>query len=150
MTTAELQAYLCARIPQAESMQINITAMNEQELTLTAPLAPNINHRDSVFGGSASSIAILSAWAYLHQRLATEGVSTTLVIQRNTMEYDDPIIGEFAARAFLIESSSWSKFSKMLSRKGKARISVNSELLFDDKVAGRFQGDFVAVGYEKQ
>ena len=38
-------------------------------VTLRAPLAPNINHRETVFGGSASAVAILAAWAILYVRL---------------------------------------------------------------------------------
>ncbi|GAA5495128.1 hypothetical protein Rhal01_01300 [Rubritalea halochordaticola] len=149
MTAQELQDYLYQRIPQASAMQACIEEIDENSLTLSAPLEPNINHRDSVFGGSASSIAILAAWAYLHARLKSLGISTTLVIQRNTMSYDAPILGCFTATASLPESADWDKFLHTLRRRGKARLQVQTHLHYDGKPAGEMQGSFVAVGCQE-
>lgn len=122
---------------------VSVTA---DEVVLSAPLAPNINHRATVFGGSASALAILSAWSLLHTRLQIEQTACQLVIQRNTMEYSLPIDGAFRARATITEPGRWAGFLLMLSRKGRARIAVSSVLEFDGAPAGRFSGDFVALG----
>ena len=114
-------------------------------LLLSAPLAPNINHRDTVFGGSAAALATLAAWSLVHTRLLTAGKPSRLVIQRNTMSYEQPISGDFMARAFISGPESWQSFMRLLERKGKARITASSELLFDGQVVGRFEGDFVAL-----
>ena len=45
-------------------------------VVIEAPLAPNINHRKTVFGGSASALGILAAWSLVHLRLAGTGSST--------------------------------------------------------------------------
>lgn len=148
MTAQELQDYLYQRIPQASAMQAQVEEIRESSLTLSAPLEPNINHRDSVFGGSASSIAILAAWAYLHARLKSLGISTTLVIQRNTMSYDAPILGRFTATASLPEDADWQKFLLTLRRRGKARIQAQTHLHYKGKPAGEMLGSFVAVGCE--
>ncbi|GEA10858.1 YiiD C-terminal domain-containing protein [Alteromonas sp. KUL49] len=146
MDLKELQDYLCQKIPQVKSMEVEVISISPDSLTVSAPLEPNINHRDSVFGGSASSVSILSAWAFLHQKLASEGISTTLVIQKNTMTYDAPITGRFSATARLIDGSDWNKFVAMLKRKGKSRINVASHLDYEGNNAGQFEGTFVAVG----
>ncbi|NVK55292.1 MAG: YiiD C-terminal domain-containing protein [Alteromonadaceae bacterium] len=146
MDLIELQDYLYEKIPQVKSMEVEVNDVTSDSLTVSAPLEPNINHRDSVFGGSASSISILSAWAFVHQKLASEGISTTLVIQKNTMTYDIPITGKFSATAKLSNGNDWEKFVKMLKRKGKSRINVCSNLNYADKNAGQFEGTFVAVG----
>ena len=146
MDLIELQDCLYEKIPQVKSMEVEVDDVTSDSLTVSAPLEPNINHRDSVFGGSASSISILSAWAFLHQKLASEGISTTLVIQKNTMTYDIPITGKFSATAKLSNGNDWEKFVTMLKRKGKSRINVSSNLNYADKNAGQFEGTFVAVG----
>ena len=146
MDLVELQDYLYEKIPQVKSMEVEVDDVTSDSLTVSAPLEPNINHRDSVFGGSASSISILSAWAFLHQKLASEGISTTLVIQKNTMTYDIPITGKFSVTAKLSNRNDWEKFVTMLKRKGKSRINVSSNLNYADKNAGQFEGTFVAVG----
>ncbi|RYE53550.1 MAG: hypothetical protein EOP18_08925, partial [Rhizobiaceae bacterium] len=53
-------------------MQVRVVAASVERVTLSAPLAPNINHRATVFGGSASAVAILSAWSLLHLRLSSD------------------------------------------------------------------------------
>jgi thioesterase domain-containing protein len=111
-------------------------------------LRPNVNHRETVFGGSASALAILAAWSLLHTRLRREGIATRLVIQRNTMEYEQPILGEFTARSSLESLAAWPQFTRMLARKGKARVAVLSVLEHAGEVVGRFTGEFVALGVE--
>lgn len=126
-------------------MGVTVLAVTPDAVVLHAPLAPNINHRETVFGGSASAVAILAAWALLHTRLGAAGIASRLVIQRNSMEYERPITGAFTARSSL-EAADWPKFVAMLARKGKARITVHSTLEQDGMVVGRLQGDFVALG----
>lgn len=99
-----------------------------------------------MFGGSASALAILAAWSLLHTRLRREGIASRLVIQRNTMEDDQPIRGEFTARAVAPSPAAWSQFTRMLVRKGKARVAVSSRLEHGGQVAGRLTGEFVALG----
>ena len=146
MTPGELQDYLHAHIPLSRAMQVAVAEASPGRVVLAAPLAPNINHRDTVFGGSASAVAILSAWALLHTRLAGQGLSSRLVIQRNTMHYDHPIAGAFSARSFIESDEAWAGFTRMLARKGRARIRVGSVLEAQGQVAGRLEGEFVALG----
>ncbi len=145
MNKSELKQYLYEHIPQSAAMEAQVVEIAPDHVTLSAPLAPNINHRDSLFGGSASSIAILAAWSFLHTRIHAEGLKTTLVIQRNTMSYDAPVLGTFFARAGLAEDADWARFLNMLRRKGRARIKVVTALEYDGAVAGTLTGDFVAI-----
>ena len=145
MQPADLERYLHEHIPLSHAMRASVVAADPQSVVLRAPLAPNINHRETVFGGSAASLAILAAWSLLHVRLLAEGLSPRLVIQRSTMDYDAPMAGAFEARSSLAEPGHWPRFTHMLAHKGKARIAVNSVLEIDGQPAGRFSGDFVAI-----
>jgi thioesterase domain-containing protein len=71
-----------------------------------------------------------------------------LVIQRNSMEYEQPILGEFTARSTLEPAAAWDQFTRMLARKGRARVAVSSVLEQAGEVVGRFTGEFVALGAE--
>lgn len=145
MQESELQDYLHAHIPLSRAMQVQVIAASPESVLLRAPLEPNINHRETVFGGSASALAILSAWSLLHVRLRAQGTPCRLVIQRNTMEYDLPVAGEFQARTTPVDPAAWERFLRMLSRRGIARIAVASVLEFRGARAGRFSGEFVAM-----
>ena len=145
MTPTEVEHYLHEHIPLSRAMQVSVVAVAPEQVVLRAPLAPNINHRETVFGGSASALAILAAWSLLHARLSDEGVRTRLVIQRNSMEYLGPIPGAFVARASLEAPAQWPLFKRMLSRKGRARVAVTAVLEHEGGVVGQFAGEFVAI-----
>jgi thioesterase domain-containing protein len=145
MTPSEVEQYLHEHIPLSRAMQVGVVSVAPDAVLLQAPLAPNINHRETVFGGSASALAILAAWSLLHVRLQDEGFASRLVIQRNEMEYLEPIAGTFTARSALADAGGWPHFQRMLARKGRARIAVGSVLEFGGRTAGRFVGEFVAL-----
>ena len=145
MSPVELESYLHQHIPLSEAMAVSVTEASLEAVVVTAPLEPNINHRATVFGGSASAVGILAAWSLLHLRVRDASLNAQLVIQRNSMEYDRPINGAFTARAELAAPERWELFRKTLERRGRSRISVNSVLEFEGEVAGRLSGDFVAL-----
>lgn len=146
MQRQALERYLHAHIPLSKAMAVTVVTLARDEVVLSAPLEPNINHRETVFGGSASALATLAAWALLHTRLQRAGLPSRLVIQRNTMTYERPILGTFTARSSLAAGQDWDRFARMLTRKGKARCAADSVLEFNGETAGRFHGEFVAVG----
>ena len=148
MKPDELQQYLQDHIPLSRAMAVSVTSANVDEVMLSAPLAPNINHRDTIFGGSASAVAILAAWSLLLLRIRNEDISARLVIQRNTMEYLEPIDEAFSVRSFLQTPERWSHFTRMLARRGKARVTVDAELMHRNKTVGRLSGEFVALSSE--
>jgi thioesterase domain-containing protein len=145
MTHHKLERYLHKHIPLSAAMQVTVQSLTAKSLTLQAPLTPNINHQETVFGGSASTLAILSAWSLLHTRLAQEGIASQLVIQRNEMDYLKPMTEDFTATAALVDEDDWARFLTMLRRKGKARIHVAAVLYSGQLLAGKFSGEYVAL-----
>lgn len=150
MLTAELERYLHEHIPLSKAMEVSVLSVEDDAVVLRAPLGPNINHRETVFGGSASALAILAGWSLLHVRLRREGITCRLVVQRNTMEYEKPIPGEFTARSSLEQPERWQLFKRTLERKGKARVAVSAVLEHEGQAVGRMTGEFVALGSSAQ
>jgi len=146
MTPSELQTYLHDHIPLSKAMAVSVVSVAHDAVVLGAPLGPNINHRETVFGGSASAVAILACWSLLHLRLTAAGLESRVVIQRNTMDYLVPIDGAFTARSTFETGADWDRFMRMLERKGRARIAVGAVLEFEGQIAGRLTGEFVALG----
>ena len=105
-------------------MQASVVSLTPESTTLSAPLDPNLNHRETAFGGSVAALAILSGWAHVHFRLRGEGFETHTVIQDSSVRYNKPIEGAFAATCGDIDAEDWTRFVRTLSRKGKARIHV--------------------------
>lgn len=137
--------FLHQNIPITQVLGVEVVSARAGEAILSAPLEANVNHYDTVFGGSASSLAILAAWSVIHVRLQEYQTDTRLIIQKSTMEYQKPITADFTAIGRLSDVTKWPGFVKTLDRRGRARISANSILLCQDTQVARFQGDFVAM-----
>jgi thioesterase domain-containing protein len=144
----ELQRYLYREIPLSAAMGARVVAVGVERVVLEAPLEPNVNHRRTVFGGSAGALAMLSSWALVHVRLQREHTAGTLVIQRNTMEFERAIAGSFAAEATLPDPERWQPFLELLRRRGRARIAVSALVRQREEIAARFNGEFVALNPE--
>jgi thioesterase domain-containing protein len=145
MERQELENFLHEHIPLSKAMGVQVRKSNTEYVVLSAPLHPNINHRATVFGGSASAVAILAAWSLLYLRLRQVGFQSHLVIQQNTMTYERPIAGKFIAFSSVEDPSTWIKFQDMLKRKHRARISVKVTIRCKGEKVGEMNGDFVAL-----
>ena len=142
---ADLQQYLHGRIPISAAMGVRVLEATPDKVVLSAPIGPNVNHRETVFGGSAAAVATLAAWSVLRLALQSQGRDVRLVIQRSEMDFEHPIPGDFTATALRPPVAEWSLFEQSLSRRNKARIAVRSELWLDQQRVGSFEGDFVAI-----
>lgn len=148
MDEAELERYLHESIPLASAMQVSVAQASLDRVALRAPLEPNINHHGTLFGGSASAIAILAAWSLVRLRLLAEDAPHRIVIFRNTMQYDRPIAGPFVARAQLDPAADWPRFMEILRHMGKAKIAVGATLEYQGVISARMSGQFAALADE--
>jgi thioesterase domain-containing protein len=146
--TAEITDYLHRYIPVSVHMGVAVRQCDHEGLVLTAPLTPNLNHRSTVFGGSASAVAILAGWTWLHFALREVDRPCRVVIQRNTMEYDAPIEGDFTAVCSGVPAAAWEKFLGTLRRHRRARLELAVGLKFKDECVARLVGEYVAVVVE--
>lgn len=141
----EVERYLHEHIPLSRAMGVAVLEATPQGVTLSAPLSPNVNHRGTVFGGSAAAVAILSAWALLCLRLRGEPARCDVVIQKNAMTYGCPITGLFTATCTFDDPVSWSRFLAILRRRNRARIRLTSVLHCQGAKVGSLDGHFVAM-----
>jgi thioesterase domain-containing protein len=145
MKKHDLQEYLYANIPLSKAVGIKVLALSSEGVTLTAPLAPNVNHKGTVFAGSVSSVALLSAWSLLFVSLKNEGIKGQGVVQRNTITYEQPVTGTFTAFAAAPHPDAWQKFVSTLKRRKRARIRLESILTCNGLRVARLEGEFVAI-----
>lgn len=151
MTPDDLQSFLHERIPLTTAMQVAVKSCDRESVVLTAPLDANINHRSTLFGGSASALAILSTWSLVHLRVSADSpLETRIVIQRNAMEYLQPVSAEAEAVCLSPGESKWKHLLNGLHRKGLGRITLTSTLYSEGAAAARFQGTFVAIDPERR
>jgi thioesterase domain-containing protein len=143
---AALEAYLYAQIPISRAMGVRVLRADRACVVLRAPLATNLNHRQTFFGGSAASLATLAAWALAHERVRDEsGLDVHVVIQRSTMEYLEPAASEVEAECVAPPDKQWDRLLRSVRRWGKGRIRLAVQLRARDAIVGSFDGEFVAL-----
>ncbi|MEC9343832.1 MAG: YiiD C-terminal domain-containing protein [Pseudomonadota bacterium] len=145
MNEDALQNYLDENFPLSRAMGVAAVSAGQDSVLLKAPLEPNINHHDTMFGGSASTICILAAFSLVHVRLHAEGLSGDIIIRRNTMKYEVPVRDEAFARASLANEAEWDSIVSGFKANGIARVAVNADLECGGRRAGRFSGVFAAL-----
>jgi thioesterase domain-containing protein len=144
MTLDEITAYLHAHIPVTRSLGAAAVRWDGASLALAAPLAPNLNHRGTAFGGSMSALAILAGWGLVHLALRARGFEARLVIQRSAMEFAAPLEGDFTATAALPEADRWERFLATLARHRRARVVVSTSVASGGVVGGLHEGTYAA------
>jgi thioesterase domain-containing protein len=145
LNSIAVERYLHEHIPLSQAMAVSVTAIDDGGVILCAPLQPNINHRSTAFGGSISAVAILSAWTLIHVRLQLLSIPCQIVIQSSSIDYLKPIEAEFSAHCLAPTPQNWQRFIATVAKRGKARILLEVEVYTQGTIAGKFQGEYVAI-----
>lgn len=119
-----LQAYIRESIPLARAIDLGIDAWDGDTLTMSAPLAPNINDKGCAFGGSLASTMTLAGWALATLHLRAHGHACNVFVARSSIRYLAPVWHDFRVVARLDEGSDWTRFVTTLNARGKARIGI--------------------------
>jgi thioesterase domain-containing protein len=141
---ARLQHTLEHEIPLTVAIGVWAVSYGQGCLTLAAPLAPNINHKDTAFAGSINALVTLAGWGLVWCLLDESGLEGKIVIQESAIEYLRPISFNFAAHACLPDAAQVQRFLETLRRKRRARLELAATIEEDGALAVRFRGRYVA------
>lgn len=139
-----LERTLHHEIPLTSAMGIRVMGFDAQGLSLSAPLAANINHKHTAFGGSLATLTTLAGWGLLHLLLG-DHPPVTIVIQESHTRYRQPVTGDFTAICALPDTGVMAAFLETLKRRGMARIDLAARIPADGRTAVEFHGRFVAM-----
>lgn len=144
MSPDEITQHFYAKIPLSRQLGIQVISATRSKAVLSAPLAPNINHVSTVFGGSLYAVAALSCYA-LFQVLAQESgeLSDQLVIQEGHIRYLAPVTSDFTVEATLASPGDDKAFLEAVRRLGKGRLSLVASVLCQGQVCANFSGTYV-------
>jgi len=137
-----LASYMHGHIPMVMQMQVKVAGFDASGLRLTAPLAPNINHERTAFGGSLASLMTLACWGYLWL-LLEDHTGLHIVVNEARIDYLRPVTAMLDALCPPPETAVLERFRETFARRGKARIELKSEMLQDGTPAARYTGSFV-------
>jgi thioesterase domain-containing protein len=139
----DITAMLHTEIPISKEMGIVFKSYNELGLTLSASFKKNINHKSTAFGGSVSTLLILSAWSYITYEMHLRDLQGEIVIQKNETSFLKPIIGDFDALCEHPSSLVIDRFLKTFHKYGKARIKLDARVQSGEETLADFNGLYV-------
>ncbi|NAS98732.1 thioesterase [Pseudomonas syringae pv. actinidifoliorum] len=146
LAARELERVLHHDIPLTRDMGMRVIDWHTRTLRLHLPLAPNVNHKSTLFGGSLYCGAVLAGWGWLHLRLHEVGITDGhIVIQDGQISYPLPVRSDAIARCEAPEMVQWEKFITTYQRRGRARLTLHTCITAQDsdEQAVRFVGQFV-------
>lgn len=145
MESGELERYLHDRIPLSRVMGVRVLDAAPGGVVLEAPLEPNINHRDTVFGGSAAAVATLAAWAVVQVGLRDAAAPGRIVIRRSRMEFEKPIAASFRATSSPPPADAWQRLLSALGRGRMGRVEIEAVLESEGERVGLLVGEFAVL-----
>jgi thioesterase domain-containing protein len=141
----QLIAFLRKEIPLALAMDLQLGDVEDDLITLCAPLPPNVNDKGCAFGGSLVSLMTLSGWALVELALRRLGHDCDVFVAESTVRYLAPLWQDFRSEARLAADSDWPTFFRTLETRGRARIEVACSIPGEDgKPAATLSARFVA------
>ena len=138
-----LQQTINENIPLTGALEAAVKSYDGQVLHIDMPLTPNVNHKNTAFGGSLYCAAVLSAWGLLYLKLLEAQEKGAIVIYDGRVQYHKPVTDNFTSVCKLSDQPAWEKFIKIYHRMGKARLKLHSDVLCDGEVCVSFSGEFV-------
>ncbi len=141
----QLIQFIRDEIPLAHAMDLQLAHCDDDMLSLSAPLAPNVNDKGCAFGGSLVSLMTLSGWALVELALRRRGIDCDVFVAESSVRYLAPLWGDFRSDARLPADTDWATFFSTLAARNKARISVDCVVHGDDgKPASTLTARYVA------
>lgn len=141
----ELQALLHREIPITQHFHLSVAAYTQQLLRLDAPLAENVNHAGTAFGGSLSTLLTLAGWSMVWFVLQEYQLQGEIIIQDCSCKYIYPVKRDFSACCYRPNSFELNRFDKTLRTRGRARLELKAEIIEGDQVAVSFMGRYVVL-----
>jgi thioesterase domain-containing protein len=141
----QLESYLHTHIPLSRHMGIGVVHADADQVRLSAPLTPNLNHQQTGFGGSISALAILAGWSLLWMRLREHSAGHQIVIQSNAVEYLNPAVTDFTAVCHAPRDAQWDRFLRTYRLRGRGRLELAAEVEGGGLPLATFSGKYVAL-----
>lgn len=133
-------------MPPVAALGARPLAFDGRVLTLSAPLAANVNDKRCAFGGSLSSLMTLAAWSLTALQLEAAGiVGTEIYVADSQVRYLAPVHADLLAEARLADDHHWDDFIATVRQRGRARTTLDARVvLVDGRDAAVFRGRFAA------
>lgn len=138
---AELEATWHREIPLAAAIGIEIATSTDDELTVHAPMAANVNVHGTAFAGSLFSVAVLAGWGAVWLALRRAGLKGRIVVIDSAIRYRKAVTGDILCRG-RTEPVALAAALEALRTSGRATLTVACAIDCRGMRAVDFTGDY--------
>lgn len=144
MDLRSFENMLHTKIPMTKYMNLSLESYDDQALITKAPLEENINDKGTAFGGSLSTIAIMSSWSMCNFILDEFNLSSeNIVIINNTTNFTAPVTKELVCHTKKPTKEQLETLQNKLNTKRSGSIKIQASIIEDDNVCMEFEGVYV-------
>lgn len=152
MNKYELQNYIVKNIPIVKEMGFIIEDIGDNQVIVSGEYKKHINHTNSVFGGSISSVMTLAGWGRVRVLIEDIDKNAVILIKSNSTNFIKPVVEDYIVITESLLEKDIEKFKKIYNKFGKGRIMVNAVLKHrnSNEILAEFIGEFVAIKKQEE
>ena len=140
-----LVEYLKQHVPLTCHIDIQAGQQGEDWFELSAPLTPNLNDKQTAFGGTLAALCTLSGWCAVSSLCRDHQLEVDIAVLESHIRYRLPVTADpIVARARLPDDDHRAAFLQKLVDDGAARLEVEAQVNAGDKAAVCFTGTYHA------
>jgi len=127
----KLKQFFLDHLPITQFMGLEVESYDGDTLILTAPLEPNINDKQTAFGGSLYNAAVMACWGMIYLKTQEKDIKCNQVVAEGSMKYIAPVNGRIRAICHAPREKELAAFFESFNQKGRAKITLESAI-YDD------------------
>lgn len=135
--------YLRHHVPLTRQIDIRAGSQTDQWLELSAPLKPNLNDKQTAFGGTLATLCTLSGWCICSMLCRSLTQKVDIAVIDSHIRYHRPVTGDpITARACFPSIETQQTFIETLQKEGRARLNIKVSVKEGDTNAVSFEASY--------
>tara|TARA_B110000211_G_scaffold173473_1_gene195966 strand:- start:5381 stop:5875 length:495 start_codon:yes stop_codon:yes gene_type:complete len=127
----KLKQFFLDHLPITQFMGLEVESYDGDTLILTAPLEPNINDKQTAFGGSLYNAAVMACWGMVYLKTQEKNIDCNQVVAEGSMKYIAPVSGRIRAICHAPSEEVLAEFFENFDLKGRAKITLEAAIYND-------------------
>lgn len=128
-------------------MKLNLLRIDPLQMMASAPIAPNINDKSTVFGGSGAALMTICGWSLIKYNLESLKVFNDVVIHQSKLHWNQAQTDDLIITAVIDQALEWEKIVLNLKNKNRAtKVKVTCQVLNQNQqLCSQMQGSYVIL-----
>jgi len=126
-------------------MQMTLQDITSHKLTAAAPIAPNINDKSTVFGGSSAALMTICGWSLIKYQLQCNQIDNDVVIHQSELHWNQAQSDDLSITANIESDINWTELISKLNDQN-IKIKVHCKVLNQaNQVCCQMHGSYVIL-----